>query len=70
MSVETKYYCDSCSEEIKRYTGCERYVPKLDYQILHQDGNISYGMLIHRDFSGPLHFCGVKCLKNYVLEKF
>lgn len=68
MTKKVSITCDSCSQDIgTTQYAADYYLSLTNVRMPYAEGPI-FAMQLQPSFNGDKHFCGTKCLKDWVAE--
>lgn len=69
--IEVTVNCDGCAGKVNEPTQCDRYYLRLSQgSAPHKRGYPTIDIYIHPMLDEDKHFCGFKCLQNWINRKF
>lgn len=69
MSQNSDVFCDFCNKEISKTKYASEYYINLSNIAKKNETGACFMMGWVPDFTGQKDFCGLECLKNWILEK-
>jgi len=69
MTEQTKITCDNCASDLTATYNCQDYRLKLEDELMPCKSLVATKMMVYsRLKNGPMHFCGLGCLQNWVIH--
>lgn len=66
---KTEIFCDSCNYDLTETDAMPKFRLVVGCEALPHKGNFINAVAVHPPLNGTHHFCGIKCLENFLKDR-